>query len=177
MWSLSVPVWELVARSILIYAALLVALRVFGKRQVGQFTLYDLVLVLLVANAVQPAMTGPDSSLAGGLVIIGTLVLVNFAVAWLDRNTLFHHLFTPEPAVVIREGRYVSDRLWREGVTEDECETAIREHGLNGVADVKLGVLEPDGSISIVGKDADVTRTQRHIRHRRRIVGHRRPAS
>jgi uncharacterized membrane protein YcaP (DUF421 family) len=65
MWHLQVPVWELMARSTLIYLVLVAALRLFGKREVGQFTLVDLVLVLLVANAVQPAMTGPDTSVTG----------------------------------------------------------------------------------------------------------------
>ena len=73
----SVNVLELVVRAVVVYAALLIALRVFGKREVGQFTLYDLVFVLLVANALQPAMTGPDSSLTGGLVLIAALVLAN----------------------------------------------------------------------------------------------------
>ena len=67
MWELHVPAWELMVRATVIYLALLVALRLFGKREVGQFTLIDLVLILLVANAVQPAMTGPDVSLTGGL--------------------------------------------------------------------------------------------------------------
>jgi len=89
MLNFGVPPWELVIRAVVIYAALLGALRLFGKREVGQFTLYDLVLVLLVANAVQPAMTGPDSSLAGGLVIIATLILLNFAIGRLDRFRIF----------------------------------------------------------------------------------------
>ncbi len=175
MWRFALPPAELVLRSVAIYLGLLFALRVFGKREVGQYTLYDLVLVLLVANAVQPAMTGPDTSLAGGLVIIATLVLLNYVIALLDRSRVFHRLFTPEPAVIIRDGHYLTQRMWREGVSEDECESAIREHGLTGVADVKLGVLEPDGSISIVGKDAEVSRTHRRVRHRR-LLGHQRPA-
>src|SRR5205807_6971190 len=77
---LAIPLWDLVLRCLVIYAALVVGLRLTGKREVGQFTLFDLVLVLLVANAVQPAMTGPDSSLAGGLVIIVVLLAVNTVV-------------------------------------------------------------------------------------------------
>ena len=168
MFQFAISPWQLVLRSVVIYVGLLVALRVFGKREVGQFTLYDLVLILLVANAVQPAMTGPDTSLAGGLVIIVTLVAVNLMVAQLDRWDLFHRLFAPQPSVIIRNGHYVPAALRREGVTEDECESAIREHGLEGVSDVGLGVLEPDGSISIVPRDAKVTRTKRRVRYRSR---------
>src|SRR5207237_7923113 len=86
----SIPAWELVLRAALIYGALLVALRLFGKREVGQFTLFDLVFILLVANALQPAITGPDTSLGGGLILIVTLVALNFLVGKLDNLPRFH---------------------------------------------------------------------------------------
>jgi uncharacterized membrane protein YcaP (DUF421 family) len=168
MLNFAIAPWQLVLRSVVIYLGLLIALRLFGKREVGQFTLYDLVLVLLVANAVQPAMTGPDTSLAGGLLIIGTLVLANLAVASLDRWNLFHRLFAPQPSVIIRDGHYLPGALRREGVTEEECESAVREHGLEGVSQVRLGVLEPDGSISIVPMSEEVSRTRRRVRYRKR---------
>lgn len=157
--------WELVLRSVVVYLGLLIALRLFGKRQVGQFTLYDLVLILLVANAVQPAMTGPDTSLSGGLVIIATLVLLNFVVGRLERHRLFHRLFQPAPTVIIRDGHYLTREMEREGVDPSECEMAIREHGLEDVSAVKLGVLEPDGTISIVPTDARTIRTRRRVRY------------
>ena len=154
-------------RSAAIYAAMLLALRIFGKREVGQFTLFDLVLVLLVANAVQPAMTGPDNSLLGGLIIIATLVALNFAVARLDRIPRFHRLFISEPAVIIKDGRFLTDVMDREGLDREEAEMAIREHGLLNVVDVELGVLESDGSISVIGKDTQTrTRTKRRLRRR-----------
>jgi len=165
MLNFGVPPWELVLRAAVIYAALLGALRLFGKREIGQFTLYDLVLVLLVANAVQPAMTGPDSSLAGGLVIIATLILLNFGIGRLDRFRIFHRLFQPEPTLIIKDGHYLSDRMRREGVDADEIATAIREHGLSNVSEVSMGVLEPDGTISVVGKDAVIHRTKRRVRY------------
>jgi uncharacterized membrane protein YcaP (DUF421 family) len=163
----AVPPWELVLRSGFIYLVLVVALRLFGKREVGQFTIYDLVLVLLVANAVQPAMTGPDNSLAGGVVIIAALVLLNFVIGRLDRWGWFHRLVEGEPTVIVRDGRFLTGNLRREGIDRDEVESAIREHGLEDVSDVQIGVLEPDGSISIVGKDADVEHTKRRLRYRR----------
>jgi len=165
MLNFGVPPWELVIRAVVIYAALLGALRLFGKREVGQFTLYDLVLVLLVANAVQPAMTGPDTSLAGGIVIIATLILLNWGIGQLDRFRIFHRLFQAEPSLIIKDGHYLSDRMRREGVNLDETKMAIREHGLGDVSDVRMGVLEPDGTISIVGKDSVVHRTKRRVRY------------
>lgn len=170
MFSFAVPPWELALRSIAIYIALLIALRLFGKREVGQFTLYDLVLVLLVANAVQPAMTGPDNSLIGGLVIIAALVLLNFVIGRLDRFGLFRRLIEPEPTLIIRDGQYLQSNMRREGLDKDEVDTAIREHGLDDVSDVAMGVLEPDGAISIVGRqDQDrVSQTKRRVRSRHR---------
>ena len=164
----AVNVLELVVRGVVVYAALLVALRVFGKREVGQFTLYDLVFILLVANALQPAMTGPDSSLTGGLVLILALVVANFIAGRLDHLPAIHRLFTPAPAVIIKEGKFIPHVLEREGVTEDECEMAIREHGLDGVREVKLGVLEPDGSISVVPENASVHKLKRRVRFLKR---------
>ena len=119
----------------LIYVALLLALRVFGKREVGQFTLYDLVFILLVANALQPAITGPDTSIGGGLVLIVALVLVNGAVSRLDRIPRFHKLFGAEPAVIVKDGKYLSEVMKREGVSQQEVEMSMREHG---IADIKV---------------------------------------
>src|SRR6185437_5096267 len=112
-------------------AALLVALRVFGKREVGQFTLYDLVFILLVANALQPAMTGTDTSVTGGLILIVALVAANFAVGRLDRLGAFHRVFGSTPSVLIKNGKLVPATLQHEGISEDEVEMAIREHGVD----------------------------------------------
>jgi uncharacterized membrane protein YcaP (DUF421 family) len=163
----SVPAWELVLRAVLIYVALLVALRIFGKREVGQFTLYDLVFILLVANALQPAITGPDSSVGGGVVLILALVLTNAGVSRLDRIPRLHRLLAAPPAVIIKDGEFLVDVMKREGVDQEEAETAMREHGVAEVKDVQLGVLEPDGSISIVAP-GNATRTRRKVRFHQR---------
>ncbi len=152
-----------------VYVALLVALRVFGKREVGQFTLYDLVFILLVANALQPAMTGLDTSITGGLVLIAALVAANFAVGRLDRLPRFHQIFGSAPAVLIKDGKLVPATLKREGLTEEEVDMAIREHGVDDLKDVKLGVLEPDGTISIVPTESKLRRTRRKVRFLTRI--------
>jgi uncharacterized membrane protein YcaP (DUF421 family) len=154
-------VWELVLRAIVIYAGLLVALRLFGKREVGQFTLFDLVFVLLVANAVQPAMTGPDASLFGGVIIVFSLLAANWIVGRLDDIPVLHRLLTPPPTVLLKAGKPLEWQLRREGITMDEIEMAMREHGLDDISQVKLAVLESDGSISIVGKDEKVEQRRR----------------
>lgn len=155
-------------RSVLTYAALLIALRLFGKREVGQFTLYDLVFVLLVANALQPAMTGPDTSLTGGFVLIIALVGTNYLVGRFDRMPRFHRLFTPPPAIIVRDGQYLQNVMKKEGVDEPEVEMSMREHGITDMKDVQLAVLEPDGTISIVPTGVAMTRTKHRVRYHHR---------
>lgn len=163
---------ELVARSIVVYVVLLLALRVFGKREIGQFTLFDLVLVLLVANAVQPAVTGPDTSLAGGLLIILTLVVTNRIVAEGRRRVPLLRQVLESPATTIaRDGAWLDDQVTHEGLDAVDLEEALREHGIASVDEVALAVLEPDGSISVV--PAESRRTAVRRRRRVRVVAHR----
>jgi uncharacterized membrane protein YcaP (DUF421 family) len=151
-----------------IYVALLVALRLFGKREVGQFTLYDLVFILLVANALQPAITGPDTSVVGGLILIVALVGTNYIVGKLNNLPRFRRLFTPAPAVIVRDGQCLMDVMRREGVDQEEVEMAMREHGIADMKEVQLGVLEPDGTISIVPTTTKMQRTKHRIRYHHR---------
>jgi uncharacterized membrane protein YcaP (DUF421 family) len=149
---------------------LLFGLHLFGKREVGQFTLFDLVFVLLVANAVQPAMTGPDSSLTGGVIIIATLLFLNFAVGWLrSRSRLFNRIVEPSSTVVARDGEWMDEELRRQGISPEESSAALREHGLDSVKETRLVVLEGDGSLSVVPKDQSAAsrrrRRVRFIRH------------
>lgn len=155
-------------RAIVIYAGLLLALRLFGKREVGQFTLYDLVFILLVANALQPAITGPDNSLLGGLVLIVALVGTNYIVGKLDNMPRFHNLFTAGPAVIVRNGKYLTDVMKHEGVDQAEVEMSMREHGITDLKEVQLGVLETDGTISIVPTSVAMTRTKHRVRYHHR---------
>ncbi len=161
----AIPAWDLALRSAAIYLVLLLGLRIFGKREVGQFTLFDLVTVLLVANAVQPAMTGPDNSLFGGFIIIAVLLVLNWAVGWLRlRSPLVRGILIGHPTVIAQEGHWLTNALQREGVDLEEAEMAVREHGVASVKDVKLAVLETDGSISVVPTDSRTFRTRRRVR-------------
>jgi len=162
---LGVPAWEIALRTLTIYLAMLLGLRAAGKREVGQFTLPDLVLVLLVANAVQPAMTGPDTSLLGGLLIIAVLLATDWVVVkTVPRSQRLRRLFSPSPTVIAQDGRWLTDALRREGMDIEEAQVALREHGLLDVSQVKLMVLEPNGVISVVPADSRVYRS--HRRHR-----------
>jgi uncharacterized membrane protein YcaP (DUF421 family) len=171
LFRLGESVGSLILRSAAIYLVLLIGLRVFGKREVGQFTLFDLVFVLLVANAVQPAMTGRDTSLGGGFVIIATLLSLNFAVSRLRiRFPVIERVLESKSVVVALDGRWLPEKLKREGITDDECLAALREHGIGSIDETKLVVLEADGSLSVVPKDPAVARRHpRHVRFVKRV--------
>jgi uncharacterized membrane protein YcaP (DUF421 family) len=165
MWRLGTPPLEIVARTAIVYGLFLVALRVFGKREVGQFTLFDLALVLLAANALQPAITGPDQSILGGAIIIATLFALNAIVATArQRIPVVRRLLEVEPTVIGRNGAWLPEALDREGLDEEDLAAALREHGLDSLKDMKLAVLEQDGSLSIVAADD----SNLMLRHRRR---------
>ena len=166
LFHLGEPAWALIVRSAAIYLVLLVGLRVFGKREVGQFTLFDLVFVLLVANAVQPAMTGRDLSLGGGFIIIATLLTLNYSVARLRiRYPVIERALESKSVIVARDGTWMDEKLKREGITAEEALAALREHGIDSIDETKLVVLEADGSLSVVPKDPTVAaKRRRHVR-------------
>lgn len=170
MWTLGTPVLELVIRAALIYLVFFGALRLFGKREIGQFTLFDLALVLLAANALQPAITGPDDSLPGGLIVILTIFTLNRGVAALRvRSPFVRRLLEFGPTVIGRDGAWLLPELVRQGLDLVDVEAALREHGLDAVKQMKLATLEADGSISIVATEKAGTAegTRRRRRYRR----------
>jgi len=163
----AIPLWEIALRSLIIFAAFVVVLRIAGKRELGQFTLTDLVLILLVANAVQPAMTGPDSSVAGGLVIIVTLFAANVLLSVLRlRWGPARKFLEGQPALLARDGRWDYASMRRQGIDEEEAMAALREHGVKDVVDTDLVMLEDDGTISVVPKEGGgLRRGQRRVRY------------
>ncbi|HYN70350.1 MAG TPA: YetF domain-containing protein [Candidatus Eisenbacteria bacterium] len=169
MWELSTPPLELVARSVLVYALFLVVLRISGKRELGQFTIFDLALVLLAANAMQPAITGPDASITGAVIIILTLFVLNGLVAFArQRSAIVRRLLEPTPTTIALNGKWIAAALAREGLDDDDVEAALREHGLASIAEVRHAVLERDGSISVVPREGSRLRISAHHRHYRK---------
>src|SRR3954469_2395619 len=145
---------EIVIRTGLIYLLVLVGVRLTGKREVGQMTPFDLTLLLLLSNAVQNAMTGPDTSLMGGAAAAITLLVLNYVVAEASgANRKFRKLVQGSPSLLIHEGQLVMAHMAKEHVTLDEVQRACREHGINSISEVALGVLEVDGSISLLKYD------------------------
>jgi uncharacterized membrane protein YcaP (DUF421 family) len=155
-------------RTVVVYLTLLVLLRAAGKRQLGQMTPFDLVVLLVISNAVQNAMVGPDTSLAGGLLAAATLVGLNWLVDRLGlRSGWFRERLTGSPTLLIHDGQLLEERLRSEGIDRDEVMQALREHGLDDLGSVKLAVLEVDGTISVVPSEAKTSRTRRRVRARK----------
>ncbi len=171
MWNLDpVRLLPIVLRTSGVYLVLLIGLRLAGKRELGQMTVFDLVVVLVISNAVQNAMLGPDTSLTGGLVAAVTLLVLNRVVNLIGRNVPWlGRELTGTPTLLVHAGAIVPENLRREGLTEDEVMQALREHGVNDLASVALAVLEVDGTISVVPTDSPSTRTRRRLRGRKPI--------
>ncbi len=153
------------AKTALIYLFLIVGLRLLGKRELGQMSVYDLVLIVVISNSVQNAMVGPDTSLGGGLVAALILLALNRLLTWLMiRNPRLERWIAGDPVLIVRDGQLLDAAMRKQGVTRDTVLAAMREHGLNRLEDVQMAVLEPDGAISIVPKGLSLHRTQRHFR-------------
>src|SRR5947199_10825757 len=121
---------QIVLRTAVIYALVLVGVRLSGKREVGQMTPFDLTLLLLISNAVQNAMTGPDTSLLGGVIAASTLLLLNYVVAELSGiNRRFRKFVQGQPSLLIHDGEIITAHMAKEHVSMDELQRALRAHG------------------------------------------------
>lgn len=151
MFTLEQPWWELIARAAIVYVILMVLVRLSGKRTVGEFTAFDLVVVLLIAEAAQGALTGGDESVPGGLLLAATLIALNYCVGFVSaRSERIDALVEGEPAVLIRNGRRDDRALRKNNIPVSDLEEAIRRAGFTSAQDVRLGILETDGEITIV---------------------------
>ncbi len=154
MLDLGIPLWEIVLRTMVVYITVLGLLRLGGKRELGQMSPADLVVILIIANAVQNAMNGGDVSLIGGLVSAATLVGVNLLLGRLGRSIpVLGRLVVEEPTLLLQDGRPIPENMEREHVDVAEIEMAAREHGIADLKKVAAAVLEIDGSISIIPKE------------------------
>src|SRR3989475_6078720 len=161
---------EIAARTAVIYGVVLIGVRLSGKREVGQMTPFDLTLLLLISNAVQNAMTGPDTSLIGGVVAASTLLILNYFVAELSgANRRFRKFVQGQPSLLVHDGEIIASHMAKEHVSMDELQRALREHGIASYHDVALAVLEVDGSISCLKYDEIKPTASTHLARRRFI--------
>ena len=161
---------QIVLRTGVIYLLVLVGVRLSGKREVGQMTPFDLTLLLLLSNSVQNAMTGPDTSLLGGVIAAATLLILNYLVADVAGLTRgFRKLVEGEPSLLIHDGKIIESHMAKEHVSMDELHRSLREHGLNSPKEVALAVLEVDGSISCLKYDEIKANANTHLARRKGI--------
>lgn len=160
----------IIIRTVIVYLIILAGLRLSGKREIGQMTIFDLVVLLLLANAVQNAMVGPDTSLLGGIIAALVLILVNALVARLRLTWPgLRKLVEGTPTLLVLHGEVIPEHMRREGIDEESLLAAIREHGMSEIKDVEMAVLEIDGSISIVPTGGTtITRVKRPLKFMRR---------
>jgi len=158
---------QIALRTTVIYAVVLLGVRLSGKREVGQMTPFDLTLLLLLSNSVQNAMTGPDTSVLGGVIAAGTLLVLNYLVAEFSGvNRRFRKIIQGQPSLLIHDGQVIEPHMAREHVSMDELQRALREHGIASYHDVALAVLEVDGSISCLKYDDFAAAANTHLRRR-----------
>ncbi len=157
----------------MIYGVVLLGVRLSGKREVGQMTPFDLTLLLLLSNAVQNAMTGPDTSVLGGVIAATTLLVLNYVIAEVSGgNRRFRRFVQGQPSLLIHDGEIIAAHMAREHVTMDSLQQALREHGIATYHDVALAVLEVDGSISCMKYDDIKPTASTHLARRKILNKH-----
>jgi uncharacterized membrane protein YcaP (DUF421 family) len=150
------PVWEYVLRAVVVYVVLLGMIRLSGKRTMGQFTPFDVLLIVLLGNAVQNALLGTDNSLIGGLLLAAVLIALNWTTGFFSsRNRGAEKLIEGVPVVLARDGVLFDGVLRHELVSRNDFDEALRQNGQLHLADVEIAILETDGRISVVGKRKD----------------------
>jgi uncharacterized membrane protein YcaP (DUF421 family) len=156
MFDMTIPWWELIIRGVVVYGFLLLILRISGKRQVGQLAPFDLVLLLVLSNAVQNSMNGGDNSLIGGLVSATTLIAVNFAIGFATyKSKRLEAIIEGRPQIIVHNGKVFEDVMAHAQLTHHELQAALRQAGCSCVEEVGTAVLENNGTISVVRRNGN----------------------
>ena len=154
------PILEVILRSAAVYFFMMIALRVFGKKELSQLNTADVILILLVSNSVQNAMVGNNTSLYGGLAAATVLFAINYILKKLMfKYKKFSDFIQEKPEILVHNGTLEFKTLSKLNITSDELREAMREHGVENFKDVKLAMLEIDGNISIISGDKNLQQT------------------
>lgn len=147
-------IYEIVIRCIAVYFFVIIAIRVFGKKELAQLSVIDLVFILLISNSVQNAMVGTSNSLQGGIVAALSLFVINFVLKKvLYKSQTFSQFIQGKTLLLVYKGELQKDNLDKSEITVEELEAAVREHGVQDIQHVDLAMLEVDGNISIISDD------------------------
>ena len=155
------------AKSIAVYAFILIAIRIFGKKELAQLSVVDLVFILLISNSVQNAMVGPDNSLFGGFAAATGLFLINYILKKLSyKFPWFSKSLQGESTMLIYDGRVIQKNMEKALISIGELEAAVREHGVETIKEVDLAVLEVDGSVSVLSDNFKHRTSKRKKAHK-----------
>jgi len=160
------PYLDIILRSITVYLFMLLAIRIFGKKELSQLNTADIILILLISNSVQNAMVGSNSSLQGGLVAALALFILNF----IFKKIMYHSKtindwIENKPVILIHNGHLDFKALAQLEISSTELEEVIREHGVQHFSEVKLAMMEIDGNISVISGN----KTLKETHHKRKI--------
>lgn len=168
------PYLDIAIRSTAVYLFMIIALRIFGKKELSQLNTADVILILLISNSVQNAMVGNNTSLWGGLVAAIILFAINFVIKkLLFKYKNFSNFMLEKPEILIHDGTLDFKTLGKLNITSDELKEAMREHGVEYFKDVKMAMLEVDGNISIITGEHMLKQThyKRKKNHKNLIQG------
>jgi uncharacterized membrane protein YcaP (DUF421 family) len=145
---------EVVLRTAIVYLFIVLVLRISGKREVGQMSVLELIVILVISDAVQNSMVGDNTTLWGGLVAVLTLLALDYGLKAVSRRSRrVREAIEGEPRLIIRDGRLLQHAIDREGLDMEEVRAAVRSHGVADIKDVRIAVLETDGSISVIPRE------------------------
>ena len=165
------PYLDIIIRSVSVYLFMVIALRVFGKKQLSQLNTADVILILLISNSVQNAMVGSNTSLYGGMIAALALFVVNFIFKKvMSKSNFIRDLVQDTPEILIHNGKIEFATIAKLGITNEELLEAMREHGVEYYKEVKLAMFEIDGSISIISGNENLRQTH-HKRKIRKTLG------
>ena len=149
---MQLPWWEFILRASVVYLVLLTMVRLTGKRTVGQFTPFDLIVVLLLSEAVSGSINGQDESLPGGLIAAATLLALDVLISIVSsRSKKLDRVLQGSPVLIGRDGVVYKDILKRERVPESDFHKALRDADCD-LEDMRMAILEADGNINILKK-------------------------
>lgn len=158
MFEMSLPWWELVARATIVYFAVLILVRVSGKRTLGEFSPFDVIVLLLVSEAAQGSIAGNEHSLQGGLIALATLIALNFGMAFIaTRSRRAESLIEGDPVTLIRDGVKREKAMLANNIPDGDLAEAMRANEIRHIKDVEWAVLEPDGHISFFKRSKQAT--------------------
>ena len=158
---------RIILSSVIVYIFIILMIRLFGKKELAQLSVFDLVFILLISNAVQNAMVLGDNSLVGGLAAAGALFCLNFLLKYLQfRFPKFSKVVQGDAIMLVYHGRMIDKHMRIARVSSDELMEAIREHGVKSISDVDLAILEVDGNISVLSHGFSRKSSRRRKAHK-----------